>query len=159
MSKNNLYLASGIISQPSYVASVTGRAQCTEVTPSCSSCNQRTRVLIMWLGINVACTFSSLSYAFKKRALHALFHHLKLLLHSSSSSSSSLVSSFAKIKTFAHQSSKVWFFSIDCSLFLICALITVCDCLYFYVSSLPHHLLRSSVFWVFSTRVRFIGFL
>ena len=32
-----------------------GQEQCTEVTPSCSCCNQRTRGLIMWLGLNVAC--------------------------------------------------------------------------------------------------------
>jgi len=44
---------------------VTGQAQCTEVTPSCSSCDQRTRGLIVRWGLNVACASQVYVKSFK----------------------------------------------------------------------------------------------
>jgi len=55
-----------------------GRVQCTEVMLSYSCLNQRTRVLIKWLGLNVAYAFPVYVKSFKKCALHALIHHLQL---------------------------------------------------------------------------------
>ena len=44
---------------------VTGKAQCTEVTPSCSYCNQQTRGPIVRLGLNVACASQVYIKSFK----------------------------------------------------------------------------------------------
>jgi len=47
---------------------MTRQAQCTEVTPSYSCCDQRTRGLIVRLGLNVACASQVYVEPFKTRA-------------------------------------------------------------------------------------------
>ena len=97
---------------------VTGRVQCIEVTLSCSCCNQRTRVLIRRLWLNVACA----SQVYVKSFENARFMHCSITWNFSRTlhvlPRALWFPFLAKPKTFAHQQSKVWFFSIDCSLLL-----------------------------------------
>jgi len=89
---------------------VTGRVQCTKVMLSCSCFKQRTRVLIRRLGLNVPCVSQDEDCA----SLAIFIFSLEL--------SDFLSSQRSKLSFINNQ--RYGFFSIDCSLLLVCALVT-----------------------------------
>ena len=137
---------------------VIGRAQCTEVTLSCSCFNQRTRVLMRRLGLNVACASQVYVKSFKNvRFMHCFItwnFSRTLHLHLQA-----LVSFLRKNKNFCSS-------IIKCMIFLHWLLFTSDLCIdnYLRLFKLPHFKFSSAssmflCFLSFPTRVGFSGFL